>query len=944
MKRAAAGFVLALVAACAPPEAAQSTAPTTNDNRISCADLATRVDGGCCPAGAWFDPGAGICVPVGPPECAATVLDAPELCVPRWCADAAASADCAPGQICVAGRRCTAAELTDGLGCPAGQWRPLPEGDCEPAGGNAGIAALAADPGAAPAAPPLTTPRWCWAGDAAAVAACADWTQGTCAASAAACDAPQGCPAGMVPDATPPHACRPAGVTWTCPPGFIVAGGGSEFAPPGCIADPAACPEDPFGDTADDKADVYVDANAAPGGDGSRQAPLRKITFALTKVPTGGTIAIAAGNYPEYLTLTRVMSLRGRCAAKVSIDSLEDTPAVAVFMGGGAGLVRLSGMRLSGKSAGVAVAAKVPVEMSGLWVQGAHAAGISVQAHGANATLRDSVVAGTVATANHTGYGVQIVKGDALTLERVRLSGNTHHGLQVQSPGAMLRVDGLMVDGTLPAPGDGAAGGGVGLYEDLDARLNDVSLYHNHSFGLVAAGAKVVARVTSLRAAHTQVHPNSGLRGHGVEVQLGARLDLFGAALEANHGSAVGAYKDVQTRLFGVLASKTKPWPDQLVYGFGASATLAARLEIVASRFTANHHAGLVAGGAATVLHATDVLVDGMLRHPKSPDIASGLHAGTGASVRLLRVRLSGTPGYGMLATDAGTQVQAFDLLVDATTHDPGSGAIGRGVEVLNGAAMFVRGGWLHRSLEVAGRAVGKESRMDLLGVRIDATMPSPHTANWGIGLVLADRAQAQLAGCDVSGSRHSGVIASATGTFLSAVGTRVADTLPASPAPDLADRSHDGHFGIGLGIINGASAEVRASWLGGNHSAGIMATLSHAKVDGCVVVHTQLAEYRDTSLAAPTQLADGIALLSSLSARVSETVVFGSERAGLLIDGGANVEVSNLAVKGNLIGIVRQSAAAAALKDNAVWQNSQANMATDIGLVAPLAPQVAVP
>jgi len=58
---------------------------------------------------------------------------------------------------------------------------------------------------------------------------------------------------------------------------------------------------------------IYVDAAAAPGGDGSQTAPFQTIAAALSVVSSNGTVVVAAGTYAEGVRLTppQVITLQG---------------------------------------------------------------------------------------------------------------------------------------------------------------------------------------------------------------------------------------------------------------------------------------------------------------------------------------------------------------------------------------------------------------------------------------------------------------------------------------------------------------------------------------------------------------------------------------------------------------------------------------------------------
>lgn len=64
---------------------------------------------------------------------------------------------------------------------------------------------------------------------------------------------------------------------------------------------------------------VYVDASAAPAGNGTKAQPLQTISDAITKVTSGGKIIVASGTYNENLTVNKAVTLEG---ANVGVNAV----------------------------------------------------------------------------------------------------------------------------------------------------------------------------------------------------------------------------------------------------------------------------------------------------------------------------------------------------------------------------------------------------------------------------------------------------------------------------------------------------------------------------------------------------------------------------------------------------------------------------------------------
>lgn len=102
-------------------------------------------------------------------------------------------------------------------------------------------------------------------------------------------------------------------------------------------AEGAAGPTGPTGPTGSiqpNPYDLYVRADAAPGGDGSQAAPYQTIAEALAAVEPDGVIHVMRGTYPitQQLALTKPgLTIRGSAGAEILLQA----PVVPFLLGGG---------------------------------------------------------------------------------------------------------------------------------------------------------------------------------------------------------------------------------------------------------------------------------------------------------------------------------------------------------------------------------------------------------------------------------------------------------------------------------------------------------------------------------------------------------------------------------------------------------------------------------
>lgn len=77
----------------------------------------------------------------------------------------------------------------------------------------------------------------------------------------------------------------------------------------------ATGPTGPMGSVPPDPYQLYVQADAAPGGDGTRQAPFQTIAQALAAALPNGTIHVLRGTYPvtrQMVVNTPGLTIQGR--------------------------------------------------------------------------------------------------------------------------------------------------------------------------------------------------------------------------------------------------------------------------------------------------------------------------------------------------------------------------------------------------------------------------------------------------------------------------------------------------------------------------------------------------------------------------------------------------------------------------------------------------------
>lgn len=139
-------------------------------------------------------------------------------------------------------------------------------------------------------------------------------------------------PAGAAGVTGPTGPAGPAGAGATGPTG--VTGPTGPTGPAGAGAPGPTGPTGPTGSIQPNPYDLYVRADAAPGGDGSQAAPYQTIAEALAAVEPDGVIHVMRGTYSitQQLALTKPgLTIRGSAGAEILLQA----PVVPFLLGGG---------------------------------------------------------------------------------------------------------------------------------------------------------------------------------------------------------------------------------------------------------------------------------------------------------------------------------------------------------------------------------------------------------------------------------------------------------------------------------------------------------------------------------------------------------------------------------------------------------------------------------
>lgn len=324
-------------------------------------------------------------------------------------------------------------------------------------------------------------------------------------------------------------------------------------APPPCgtgelddgeVCVPERCGRGPWGDLT---GDVWVDAAAPEGGDGSADRPLRTVQEGADAAAErgGGIVALAGGTYPGPVALTAAhdgVDLRGRCPEQVLLDgtgSADDYPAVALE-GNRRTAAALSGVTLAhapligvGVLAGTLDLTEVIVTdagYAGLYVQGADAT-----AQGSDLRIEDPRPIEGYAS----GFGVEVRDGATLGIDGLEVRGASSAAVNVHEA-AEASLEACTLSDTLAEPG--ARGGwsrGVLAREGSRVQLTGCTVAGAVGYGVAATDSGSQVIVADLRVTGIVRGPDGGAAAIGAAE--GARIDGSEVTVEGVEGSALWA-------------------------------------------------------------------------------------------------------------------------------------------------------------------------------------------------------------------------------------------------------------------------------------------------------------------------------------------------------------------------------------------------------------------
>ena len=569
------------------------------------------------------------------------------------------------------------------------------------------------------------------------------------------------CPAGTL--AAPDGSCTPAGViacagdpcmpllpASACPSGQMALTGETACRPV------ASCGSGTWGDIVVSSTTEHVDAGFAGASTGSAAAPWTTIQSAVNAASAGATIAVAAGQYSEHVTLTKGVTLWGRCPSMVSLSHDGDE---VVFVN--ADDVAVRGVAISGSGRGIKIWGARGVAIDRVWIHDTGHRGIDV-----------SDVQGRC----------EVSVSDSL-VERASVTGIQSRG------GDLLLQDTVVRDGN---PGDSfTSGWGISAYDvgpDVDnpplLQLRHVLVDRAVGTGITLATDAIIEDTLVRDTAST----DEEWGGDGISTQLGD--GGLHPSLTMRHVHVIGSYASSLIHRGGDALVESSALDDaggSIAFANGVTVSGPTTMLVRGSQIRrAAHHGLLVAGANVTV--ESSVIRD----TAEQPSMTSttkavvAFNAGPNGALTFRDCVIDNNRGGGINAFDMPLTI---DHSVVRNTI-AGAYALGRGVHAQSDSAssLTIKSSLLEGNDEAAVVALAVDTTIETSHVR--DTRPFESGLN-GEAITIGSVSGSAIRGTVIEGSSEVGVYAVAGELHIDAsmIGNTVANL--------------DGRFGDGVAAID---------------------------------------------------------------------------------------------------------------------------------------------
>jgi hypothetical protein len=590
------------------------------------------------------------------------------------------------------------------------------------------------------------------------------------------------------------------------------------------------------------------------------------LAAALAAAPSGAVVELATGTYKESVSVTKSVTIAGRCAANVVLDG-EDQPARTALTVGAAIDVELRGITLTRYEAPLRTGSGSHTHVVDTLFSANHGAAATANDAGTTLTIERTAVRGTVAVGSQSTNALGAGGGAELVVRDSSLVGNADKTIMVK--GAKLTVDTTLVADTALDP-SGNFGSGIVVLAGADATVTGTAIIGAKSEGLYSEGTLAlsgsVVRDTGPDGTGTLGRGVNLWRGTSTIAEItvdgssdaGISLDrkatlaadhvvvrdtgssdpsLVGAGILVVNGSSATVKRAIVLRskesgAQATTAGSTLALTDSFVAsgrgqpdGTTGDALVATEGGVVTaddSAFVDSAESALTASGAGSSITATGCVIADTRPNGKGRG-GFGARAGTSARVSLERSAVLRNHDIGLIGTDAGSSLALTDVEVSHTTEGPTLPRHGRGLEVNGGAsAVLVRASFVD-DMQVAVVASGVGSSLDLTDVEIAHTRAGGDGLG-GRALTVQSGASAKVASSALVDQQEIGIAAVGDDSTLELDDSFVSGT-----------HQNGGNFGHGV-VAAHANVTVVRTHVEGSDGAAFAFADSRATISASVI------------------------------------------------------------------------------------------------------------
>jgi hypothetical protein len=459
---------------------------------------------------------------------------------------------------------------------------------------------------------------------------------------------------------------------------------------PGCRPIGDACPSGDYATTLpSDGTIVYVNASAAPGGDGSLASPYAS----LSEVPwislaTGTTVALARGTYAGAVPLKAGVQLVGACVAETTLSGASGPVVAAVMVTSAGEPATVRNVTIADEARGAALVDRGrSLSLAGVLVERAWGQAILAATADTTLTLHDTVVRDTRSDGSISGRAVDIELGAHLEAQRLLVTGNRRFGVYLVGSGTEAVLADVAVVNTLPSAADDTLGWGMGIVRGARLEVHGALLSNNHDAGLVAVDPGTEIVLTDFIVRDTQPQASDETFGGAMLVHLGAHLEATRLVAERNHSGILATNEGTSVSLADAVIRDLMS-TEEATSGRAIEVTAGAVLDATGVLVSRSRDVAILIDDAGSSVTLTDVAVRDT--QPRVIDAASGrgIEAEEGAQLTASRVLVSGSRDVGLLGLDPDTSITVSNVVVRDTEARESDLFYGYGVELAGGARL----------------------------------------------------------------------------------------------------------------------------------------------------------------------------------------------------------------------------------------------------------------